>query len=41
MKRVLLLVAGVAATAAVVVWRTQHGPEVWHTAPKSGADVRS
>ncbi|WP_268788539.1 hypothetical protein [Mycolicibacterium iranicum] len=31
MKLVLLLAAGVAA-AAVTVWRTQHGPEVWHTA---------
>lgn len=32
MKLVLLLAAGVAAVAAVTVWRTQHGPEVWHTA---------
>ncbi|MDA2892273.1 hypothetical protein PDG61_15225 [Mycolicibacterium sp. BiH015] len=32
MKLVLLLATGVAAVAAVTVWRTQHGPEVWHTA---------
>ena len=32
MKTVLLLGAGVAAAAALVVWRTQHGAEVWHTA---------
>ena len=36
MKLVLLLVAAV-AVAAVLVWRTQHSPEVWHTA----ADVPS
>lgn len=35
MKLVLLLGAGLAVTAAVVVWRTQHGAEIWHTA--SGA----
>ncbi|MEW5811813.1 MAG: hypothetical protein AB1925_20450 [Actinomycetota bacterium] len=28
---VLLLAAGVAAAAALAVWRTQHSPEVWHT----------
>ena len=32
MKRVLLLAAAVAAAATLVVWRTQHGAEVWHTA---------
>ncbi|MBB2989009.1 hypothetical protein FHR72_000466 [Mycolicibacterium iranicum] len=32
MKQVLLVAAGCAAAIAVVVWRTQHGPEVWHTA---------
>ena len=32
MKMVLLLAAGVAAAATLVVWRTQHGAEVWHTA---------
>ena len=32
MKMVLLLAAGVAAVATLVVWRTQHGAEVWHTA---------
>jgi hypothetical protein len=33
MKRVLLLAAAVAAAATLIVWRTQHGAEVWHTAP--------
>ena len=32
MKLVLLLTAGIAAAAAAIVWRTQHGAEVWHTA---------
>ena len=32
MKMVLLLAAGVAAVVTLVVWRTQHGAEVWHTA---------
>jgi len=32
MKMVLLL-AAVAAVATLIVWRTQHGAEVWHTAP--------
>ncbi|AFM14840.1 hypothetical protein Mycch_0010 [Mycolicibacterium chubuense NBB4] len=31
MKLVLLLAAGVAAVAALAVWRTQHGADVWHT----------
>ncbi|CAA0116461.1 Uncharacterised protein [Mycolicibacterium vanbaalenii] len=31
MKMMLLLAAAVAAAAALVVWRTQHGAEVWHT----------
>ena len=31
MKLVLLLAAAAAAVASVVVWRTQHGPEVWHS----------
>jgi hypothetical protein len=29
--RVLLLGAGAVAIAALIVWRTQHGPEVWHS----------
>jgi hypothetical protein len=33
MKMVLLLTAAVAAAATLVVWRTHHGAEVWHTAP--------
>lgn len=41
MKPVLLLAGGVAAAAAVVVWRTQHGAEVWHTAQGSESDVPS
>lgn len=41
MKLTLLLGAGVAAMAAVVVWRTQRGAEVWHTLSNSGADVPS
>ncbi|MDW5609271.1 MULTISPECIES: hypothetical protein [Mycolicibacterium] len=41
MKPVLLLGAGIAAAVAVFVWRTQHGPEVWHTAPNPGADLPS
>ncbi len=32
MKWVLLLAATIAVAAAGIVWRTQHGPEVWHTA---------
>ena len=32
MKMVLLIGAAVAAIAALMVWRTQHGAEVWHTA---------
>ncbi len=32
MKMVLLFAATVAAVAALTVWRTQHGAEVWHTA---------
>ncbi|WP_255374741.1 hypothetical protein [Mycobacterium sp. NAZ190054] len=39
MRLVLLLGVGLAAAAAVAVWRTQHGAEVWHTLPDSGADV--
>ncbi len=39
MKLVLLLVTGVAAVAAVTVWRTQHGAEVWHTLPNSKSGV--
>jgi hypothetical protein len=31
MKMVLLLGAAIAAAAAVFVWRSQHGAEVWHT----------
>jgi hypothetical protein len=41
MKLLLLLGAGVAALAAVTVWRTQHGAEVWHTLSNSGADIPS
>ena len=41
MKLMLLLGAGVAAAAAVTVWRTQHGSEVWHTLSNSGSDVPS
>ncbi|VEG50906.1 Uncharacterised protein [Mycolicibacterium aurum] len=41
MTRVLLLVTGAAAVAAAVVWRTQHGAEVWHTLPGSEADIPS
>lgn len=37
MKRVLLFAAAAGAVAALVVWRTQHGAEVWHTV----ADVPS
>jgi len=33
MKVMLLFVAGIAAAAALVVWRTQHSPEIWHTLP--------
>ena len=40
MKLVLLLAAAVAAVAGLVVWRTQHGPEVWHSLP-AGHDVSS
>jgi hypothetical protein len=29
--KVLLLAAGLAGVGALVVWRTQHSPEVWHT----------
>jgi len=36
-KIVLLLAAVFAAAAAVIVWRTQHGAEVWHAV----ADVPS
>jgi len=31
MKVVLLLATGFAGAVALVVWRTQHSPEVWHT----------
>ncbi len=31
MKVLLSLVAGIATAAALVVWRTQHSPEIWHT----------
>lgn len=41
MKLVLLLGAGIAAAVAVVVWRTQHGAEVWHTAPETDTAVPS
>lgn len=30
MKLVLALAAGAAVVASLVVWRTQHGAEVWH-----------
>ena len=33
MKVMLILVAGIAAAAALVVWRTQHSPEIWPTLP--------
>ncbi|WP_260756131.1 hypothetical protein [Mycobacterium sp. SMC-8] len=39
MRLVLLLGAAIAAVAAVLVWRTQHGAEVWHTLPAAQADV--
>jgi len=32
MKMALVLIAAIAA-AALTVWRTQHGAEVWHAAP--------
>ena len=32
MKMVLMFAAAVVAVAALTVWRTQHGAEVWHTA---------
>ncbi|WP_255605487.1 hypothetical protein [Mycolicibacterium xanthum] len=41
MKLVVLLTAAVGAIAAVMVWRTQHGPEVWHTLPDHNADAPS
>ena len=31
MKLVVLLAAAIGAIGVVIVWRTQHGPEVWHT----------
>lgn len=31
MKVLLLLATAAAAAAALLVWRTQHSPEVWHT----------
>ncbi len=41
MKRLLLVGAGIAAVVTVLVWRTQHGAEVWHTLPSSDPDVPS
>lgn len=38
MRLMLLLGAGLVA-AAVLVWRTQHGPEVWHTLPDPASDA--
>ena len=35
MKVALLLAAALAVAAALVVWRTQHGDEVWHTVAES------
>jgi hypothetical protein len=31
MRLVALIAAGIVAAAAVVVWRSRHGAEVWHT----------
>ena len=41
MKPVLLLATAVAAAAGWAVWRTQHGPEVWHSLPAADRDVSS
>jgi hypothetical protein len=32
MRRVVLLATGIAAVAAIAVWRSRHGVEVWHAA---------
>lgn len=32
MRLALLLATGIAAVVAVTVWRSRHGPEVWHVA---------
>lgn len=37
MMRALFIATAVAVAAALTVWRTQHGAEVWHTL----ADARS
>jgi hypothetical protein len=37
MRRVALIATGIVAAVAVIVWRSRHGVEVWHTA----ADVPS
>ncbi len=31
MKLLLMLAVALAVAAALTVWRTQHGAEVWHT----------
>lgn len=41
MRPVILLGAGLAAAVVVLVWRTRHGPEVWHTAPNPNTDLPS
>ncbi|WP_264007176.1 hypothetical protein [Mycolicibacterium celeriflavum] len=33
MRRVLLIATAIAAAAAVALWRSRHGVEVWHAAP--------
>jgi hypothetical protein len=33
MRLVVLVAAAIAAVAAITVWRSRHGVEVWHAAP--------
>jgi hypothetical protein len=37
MKLVVLFAAGIAVAVAVIVWRSRHGAEVWHTAADAPA----